>query len=149
LLISSAYGGGTRALQLSRDGDRTRVTEVWHNGRIQTHFGSIIRVGGHVYTSSGHQGPGFLTCYEAKTGNILWQTRDFAKAQLLLADGKLIVLDEDGALGLVAASPQGAQVLAKASVLQSKSWTPPTLVGTKLFLRDRATIQALDLGSSG
>ena len=147
LLISSAYGGGTRALQLARVGDRTRVTELWHNNRIQTHFGSIIRVGEHVYTSSGHQGPGFLTCYEAKTGRILWQTRDFAKAQLLLADRKLIVLDEEGTLGLVTVSPQGAQVLAKASVLRSKSWTPPTLVGTRLFLRDRATVLALDLGS--
>jgi hypothetical protein len=27
------------------------------------------------------------------------------------------------------------------------SWTPPTLVGTRLYVRDRATISALDLAA--
>jgi len=30
--------------------------------------------------------------------------------------------------------------------MTSLSWTPPTLVGTRLYLRDRRTMMALDLG---
>lgn len=61
------------------------------------------------------------------------------------ADGKLILLDEDGQLALVRLSPQGMNVMAKASVLDHIAWTPPTLVGANLYLRDRRTIVALDL----
>jgi hypothetical protein len=38
-------------------------------------------------------------------------------------------------------------VLSRAPVLQNLSWTPPTLVGTTLYVRDRRTIAALNLGS--
>jgi hypothetical protein len=64
----------------------------------------------------------------------------------LYADGKLVVLDEDGTLGLATVSPQGLKVLARANVLTHLAWTPPTLVGTALYVRDRQTISAFDLG---
>ena len=37
-------------------------------------------------------------------------------------------------------------ILAKAAVMKNLAWTVPTLVGTKLYLRDRRTIAALELG---
>jgi len=147
LVVSSAYSGGARALKLTRSGGKTTVTELWHNPRIQLHFGSAIKVGDHVYVSSGHSGPAFMSAVELKTGKIAWQTRDFAKAQLLHADGKLIVLDEDGVLGLARATPERFQVLSRAPVQKRLSWTPPTLVGTRLFIRDRVSISAFDLGA--
>ncbi|PYV14289.1 MAG: hypothetical protein DMG07_12240 [Acidobacteria bacterium] len=147
LFIASAYGGGARVLELGRSGAKTTVRELWHNPRIQLHFGSAIRVGDFVYLSSGHSGPAFMTAVEIKTGRIAWQTRDFAKAQLLYADGKLIVLDEDGVLALARATPERFQVLSRVSLQKRLSWTPPTLVGARLYVRDRATISALDLGA--
>ncbi|MCA1560560.1 MAG: hypothetical protein LC753_03690 [Acidobacteria bacterium] len=63
----------------------------------------------------------------------------------MYADEKLILLDEDGHLALVRVSPNGMNVMAKAAVLARTAWTPPTLVGTTLYLRDRRTIMALDL----
>jgi hypothetical protein len=43
-------------------------------------------------------------------------------------------------------SPQGLKVLARANVLTNLAWTPPTLVGTSLYVRDRKTMAAFDLG---
>ena len=40
------------------------------------------------------------------------------------------------------------KVLAKVRFLTPNAWTVPTLAGTKLFLRDRATIMALDVGKT-
>jgi hypothetical protein len=57
----------------------------------------------------------------------------------------LILLDEDGQLALVRLSPRGMKVIAKAAVLEHLAWTPPTLVGTNLYLRDFRMIVALDL----
>jgi hypothetical protein len=64
---------------------------------------------------------------------------------LLLAEGKLIILDEDGNLALATATPTEFKVISKVSVMKNLAWTAPTLVGTKLYLRDRHTIMALDL----
>ena len=109
-------------------------------------MGSAIRDEGFVYVSSG-QGVGILTAVELETGRIAWQARDFVKAQLLGADGRLIILDEDGNLGVGVATPQRFQALAKWPLLSSVSWTPPTLSGTRLYLRDRHVMMALDLNS--
>lgn len=96
--------------------------------------------------SSGDFGPAFLTAVNTKTGAIAWQDRGFARAQLLYADNKLIVLDEDGTLAIANVSPQGLKVLARAAILENRAWTPPTLIGKTLYVRDRKTIAAYDLG---
>jgi len=88
-----------------------------------------------------------MTCVNLRTGEIAWQERGFAKAQLLAADGKLILLDDDGTLALVEPTPSAFHVLARASILEHISWTPPTLSGATLYLRDRKSLVALDLAA--
>jgi len=146
LFLSTAYEGGARVLKLSRSGNSTTVQELWHNPRVQSHFGSVIRQDGFVFLSSG-QSVGLLTAVELQTGRVAWQVRDFVKAQLLGADGRLIVLDEDGNLGLGIATPEKFQAVAKWPILKSLAWTPPTLAGKRLYVRDRRVIMALDLST--
>ena len=148
LLVSAAYGTGSRALELRQSGGRTTVTEKWASSRMRVHIGTVIRIGDYAYGSSGDFGPSFLSAIDLKTGTIAWQDRSFARAQLLYADGRLIVLDEDGTLGLATVSPKGLKVLARADVLDHLSWTPPTLAGAALYVRDRRTMAAFDLGVS-
>src|SRR5262249_26317184 len=145
LFVSSAYHGGSRVLELHQSGGKTTVTERWHNPRLQLHFGTAIRLGDYVYFSSGHGGPVFLSCVNVRTGEIAWQERGFSKAQLLAADGKLILIDEDGTLALIDPTPKELRVLAKSSLIERISWTPPTLSGTTLYVRDRRNLMALDL----
>jgi hypothetical protein len=57
-------------------------------------------------------------------------------------------LDQDGVLALATPSAQGLTVQSRVQLLERFAWTPPTLVGTRLYLRDRKTIVALDLGRS-
>jgi outer membrane protein assembly factor BamB len=148
LFVSSAYGGGSRALELRQANGQTTVRELWHSPRVQSHFGTNIRIGDHVYLSSGQSGA-VMAAVNVKTGTVAWQQRGFAKAQLLRVgdDGTLLLLDEDGKLALVRATPERLEVMAEAPVLKKIAWTPPTLVGTRLYLRDRASIMALDLGA--
>jgi len=53
---------------------------------------------------------------------------------------------EDGILGLATASRTGMKVLARAAILTNRAWTVPTLVGTRLYIRDRKSIAAFELG---
>ena len=146
LFISSAYGHGSRVLELRQAGGKTTVAERWFNNRIRIHFSNVVRVGNLVIGTNGDFGPVSLTALDIHSGTIAWQDRSFSRAQLVSADGKLLILDEDGNLGLASASPRGLQILAKAKVLESIAWTPPTLVGTRMFVRDRKTIAAYELG---
>lgn len=148
LFVSSAYDGGGRVLKLIYEGGETEVEELWFSNQMRIHFGTAIRLGEVLYASSGDFGPAPMTAIDVWTGDILWRDRSFAKHSIVYADGKLVLLDEDGALGLVRVSPKGMEVLARAQVFDSRSWTVPTLVGTKLYLRNREEIVALDLGVS-
>ena len=47
--------------------------------------------------------------------------------------------------GLASATPAGLKVHAKVALLNQKAWTVPTLVGTKLYVRDRKVMMALEL----
>jgi outer membrane protein assembly factor BamB len=146
LFLSSAYNGGSRALKLSQNAGRTTAAELWHTNRMRVHFGSVIGIGNRVYGSSGDFGPAFINAVELETGRVVWQDRSFSRSQLLYADGKLIILDEEGMLGLATIGPQGLNVLARAELLSEKAWTAPALIGTRLYARDRKTILALELG---
>ncbi len=111
-------------------------------------FGNAIRIGDHLYGTSGDFGPAFLTALDIKTGEPAWQERGYGRSSLIYADGKTIILDEDGSLILARISPTGVKVLSKAHLFDTTSWTVPSLVGTTLYARDRAKIVALDLGGS-
>ncbi|HEU0186097.1 MAG TPA: PQQ-binding-like beta-propeller repeat protein [Blastocatellia bacterium] len=146
LFVSSAYGTGSRVIRLTRSGDQTMATQVWANNRVRIHFGNAVRVGALAYGSSGDFGPAFFTAINVKDGTVAWQDRTLARASFLYADNKFVILDEDGELAIASPEQRGLKIHAKASVMKKLAWTVPTLSGTKLYLRDRGIIMALDLG---
>jgi outer membrane protein assembly factor BamB len=145
LFLSSAYDGGSRMIRLRRADDVTRPEELWFTNQLRLHIGNAVRIGDIVIGSSGDFGPSFITALDVSTGERLWQDRSFARSRFLHADGKLVVLDEDGVLGLARASRDGLQVLARAPILSNLAWTAPTLVGTSLYARDRREIVRVEL----
>jgi len=146
LLVSSAYDSGTRAIRLTRTGAKTEAKELWFNGRIRVHVGNILVRGDIAYASSGDFGPAPVTAFKVESGEILWQQRKFAKANFIDTGGKIVALDEEGKLILATLSPSGVEVLAESQVLSKPAWTPPTVLGTHVFVRDRKAMVALDLG---
>ena len=67
---------------------------------------------------------------------------------LLRADGKLIILGEEGYLALATADENGVKVVSKFKPLEDKAWTVPTLVNTRLYLRDNQNIMAYEIGAT-
>ena len=147
LFMSSGYGGGSRVLKLSRAGDKTTAEELWANRLMRIHFTNAIRIGDVIYGSSGDFGPAPFTAINVKTGNVVWRHRSFPRASFLFADGRFIILDEDGQLILATATAEGLTVQSKVNLLNNQSWTVPSLSGTRLYLRDRKNILALELGA--
>jgi outer membrane protein assembly factor BamB len=147
LFISSEYNGGAKGIELRRNGQQTIATELWNSNRLRLHHGNAMRVGETIYFSSGGKGSqAILSAVDARSGTIRWQERSIQKATFVWADRKLITLDQGGNLMIAYPSPQGFRIAAKAPLMTRLSWTPPVLVGTRLYLRDRGMMMAVELG---
>jgi outer membrane protein assembly factor BamB len=147
LLLSSAYKAGSRAIRLKQNGDVTDTEELWFSNRVRYMFLSALRLGDYVYGTAGDLGPSFLTALNIKTGEMVWQHRGIGRASMLYADGKAILLEEDGDLVMARLTPEGVTVLGQSKLFDTMSWTAPTLIGATLYARDREKLVALDLGA--
>jgi outer membrane protein assembly factor BamB len=145
LFFSGAYQGGSRTLQLSRKEGRTQVKELWFHRQMRVHHSNVVRIGDYVYGPNGDFGGTLYMCTNIRTGEILWRERAMVRANALMVGAQPILLDEDGSLHLVDLSPRGLTVKSSAKVLNNLAWTPPSIAGTRLFLRDRKSMVALDL----
>ncbi|HSR70474.1 MAG TPA: PQQ-binding-like beta-propeller repeat protein [Acidobacteriota bacterium] len=148
LFLSSAYDGGSRMLKLGRDpvSGATSVEELWTSRRLKIHHGTAVYLQGRIYASSGDTGPAFLVAVDPETGEMAVRQRGFTKANLLVSGEHLIILDQNGELALARPAQERIEVLSQAQVLKTLSWTVPSMAGSRLYLRDRSEIVALDLG---
>ena len=142
LFVSSQGDAGGRTLKLTRSEGRTRVQELSADIKMKVFHGTALRVGDYLYAGS-HD---FVVAHNVKTGKTAWRERGFSEANMLLADDMVILLDEEGQLALATVSPEKLTILSKHKILEKPAWTVPTLVGTRLFVRGKGELIALDLG---
>jgi outer membrane protein assembly factor BamB len=140
LVVSSGYDGGARGIQVTKS-----AVELWHHKRLRVHHTNMVCADGVIYASSGDFGPAPMTAVDAKTGAVLWQNRAFTKASFVLSGDTLFVADDDGSVAMAAVSRQGLKVLGEAQLLRANAWTVPMLAGSRLFVRDRHRVIALQL----
>jgi outer membrane protein assembly factor BamB len=149
VFFSAGHGGGSRLYQLRAAADGSiHAEELWYYNKLRIMHANAVRIDDHVYGSSGDLGPAYLMAVDLNTGKLKWRARGFSKATLLLAGMKLIILDEDGNLALATATPEKLTVHAKAKVLERYAWTVPTLVDTRLYLRDDQVLKCVDLSAA-
>jgi hypothetical protein len=117
---------------------------VWTNRKIRVYHWNAVRVGDYVYASSGDR-QALLSVIDVNTGEVVERQRGFDSANIIHADGKLILLDHSGKLALARPGSGKIEILSSARILDSMCWTVPTLVGQTLYVRDRRGIVALDL----
>jgi outer membrane protein assembly factor BamB len=147
LWVSCQLDGGTRVLEIAREGDAFSATATWTSRTLkQGHWPSIV-LGDHVYGALGDSSSMF-GAVNWRTGETAWKERNFHAAQVLYADGRILLVDESGQVAMARVSPEGLRILCTAQVLESVSWTVPTLVDGILYVRDRKRIVALDLAKS-
>ena len=146
VIFFSSPQAGARGLRLVPSGDGFEIEQVWSSRRIQFYHGSTVQQGNWVYGSTGTNAPAFMMAVNIRTGDVGWKKRGFAKANCLEAEGRLLILDENGVLYLAQATPEELVVTAQAKLLDRYAWTVPTLVGQTMYLRDESRIIAVDLG---
>jgi outer membrane protein assembly factor BamB len=133
IFISSGYGTGCALLKLEKIGGTRQPGLIWENKNMRNKMNACVLYNGYIY---GVDEGGHLRCLDMKTGEKLWEQKGFGQGSLSIADGKLLVMGEDGTLVVAKTSPESYQVLTEAKVLPAKAWTVPVLANGKIFVRD-------------
>jgi hypothetical protein len=150
LIFASAFCRGGRRLDLGAKEPLLR----WENREFGNDIMSSVLLKDTVYgfaladIQSATHGTtrGSFQCLDAVSGEVLWSTPEVKQASVIAADGKLLALDDGGALSMLKATRQGYVPLAKFQALKrGPCWTQPTLSEGRLFLRNHEELVCLYL----
>jgi outer membrane protein assembly factor BamB len=142
LWSSENEGGYGTAIKLTKEDGKTIPKEHWRSRKLRVAIGTPVPVGDYVFGSSGKLFVGI----SLSTGKRTWGKRGYETVSCVHGDGKVIILDENGQMTLASVTPAEFNVLSQCQITERYSYTPPTLVGTTLYVRDRKHIMALDIG---
>ena len=141
VFYSSGYGTGAVVLELTKNGDRFAVREVWRNIRMKNRQSSSVLHDGFIYGLD----EGILACLDASSGELKWKGGRYGHGQLLLAGDQLVVITEEGDLVLVAATPERHRELARIAAIDGQTWNVPAFADGILLVRNTKEMAAFDL----
>lgn len=151
VFVTIGAGGGCELIRVEKKDGAFTATSVYSNKNFANHHGNVALVDGHIYGNS--QGTGW-TALNFATGEIAASERKIPAGSLTYADGRFYFYSEkDGTAFLLEASPSGVKEVGKfkageETMLRKPKafiWTPPTVSGGRLFLRDQELIFCYDV----
>lgn len=138
VFISTGYSAGAELLQITVDGKKASVKQVWASKELDNHHGGVILADGELYGASHQANKGKWICLDWKTGDKRYAETGVGKGSATWADGMLCTLSEKGDVGLVPATPEGHKVLSRFKLPKTSddpTWAHPVVCGGRLYLR--------------
>ncbi len=170
LWLSGPFRSGSRLLELSDQFDSTQeLSVVWDRTILSNDVVSSVLVDGHLYgfdifdVQAKTQRPsrGKFRCIEFITGEEQWEQgtgrprrgsgndddSEIGQAGIIVADGKLILLNERGELILLRATPDECDILARTTILGGElTWSPPILHRGCVYARNHSRAVCIYVG---
>lgn len=143
MFLSTGYGYGCEMVKFGLDGESIVTETLWRNNSMKNKMASSVYHDGYIYGLD----EAVLACLDAETGERMWKGGRYGHGQLILADGVLIVLTERGEAVLVRAEPGAHEEIAKAQVIEGKTWNPPAMQDGYLLVRNASEMACLKLGT--
>ena len=143
IFISCSYDTGCAMVQVTHEGDTWGTKTLWENKNLRAKFSSAILFEGFIYGLD----EGIMVCLDPATGARKWKKGRYNHGQLMLTNGTIVVLTENGRCVFVKPSPEGLQELGEFPALSDsyKTWNPPALVNGKLFVRNHHDMACYDI----
>lgn len=149
VFISASYTRGCDMLRVTKaDNGTWSVESVWDQKvkkNMRCKFSSPVLHEGYIYGLD----EGFLTCLDVETGERKWKrdrATQYGHGQMLLANGRIVLLSEYGDLVLIEPSPEGLKELARVPALPGeKTWNPLALARGRAYLRNHIEAVCLQL----
>jgi outer membrane protein assembly factor BamB len=135
VFFSTDYGTGCVLLKPTPDG---KTAEIYFNRDMRSHYTTAVLVGDYLYGFSSE----ILTAMEFKTGKVAWKDRSVGKGNCIYADQHLYCMGEDGAVGLIKATPAAYKEVSRFEIARGafNTWTPPALANGQLYLREQTNL---------
>ncbi len=147
LLLEPAADGGLtcKPKWTSKELCNDVVSSVLHEGNV---YGFDLK---QLQSSKHRASRGTFKCVDWATGKVRWATDEVGHASVIVADGKLLMLNDTGSVILARADPTAYHELARASIFDDDEicWTPPTLWQGRLFVRSPSRAVCLYVGKPG
>ncbi|MAI69715.1 MAG: alcohol dehydrogenase [Rhodopirellula sp.] len=137
IYVSTGYQVGCGLFRLA-DGE---LELLYDNRKMRNHFNNSILYDGYLYGFDGNSNFGRvvnLTCMKHDTGEVMWTESGLGCGSLMIADGKLVILSDDGRLVIAKATSQGYDEVASARILEGRCWTVPVLFEGCVYARNAA-----------
>jgi outer membrane protein assembly factor BamB len=154
IFLTAGYGAGGAMLKIAEQGGKFTVTLLSkHKPRdgLSCEQQTPVLLDGHLFGIMPKDAGSLrdqMTCWTPE-GKLVWTSgKDgrFGIGPWMVADGKFLILDDDGVMTMARATPAGYAPLARARVLPGvDSWAPPALVAGRLLIRDSHTMVCLDM----
>lgn len=144
VILPPSDGGTMRRLRVVATDDGYDTEIVWETKKFKPNFNDYVVADGQAYGFDVN----IFASFDLETGERNWKKGRYGFGQvLLLRDaGQLLVTSEtSGELILLAADPEGHEELAKAEVVEGKTWNHPLLVGRHVFVRNGVEAVCLEL----
>ncbi|EAQ80111.1 outer membrane protein assembly factor BamB family protein [Blastopirellula marina] len=135
LFVTSSYGVGAKLAKLGQH----NAPNVWANdSSLSSQYNTPIEIDGAIYGINGREdvGTASLTCIDAQSGKVHWSQENFGTAHLLLADGKLIAVANDGNVYLLQPNVKQYESLSSFSGFTDVPRAIPALSAGLLVARD-------------
>jgi outer membrane protein assembly factor BamB len=147
IFVSASYGTGAACFRF----DGAKLAEVWRaEDALAAHYATPVHHDGHLYGFDGRQETGCnLRCVELKTGKVKWSEDGFGAGTLMLANGDLLVLLENGELIRARATPEKFEVKQRSTILGADVRAQGALAGGLYFARDKGKLVCVDLREGG
>ena len=147
IFLSSGYNRGCTLLRLKG----STLDPIYDNRNMRNQFNSCVLKDGYLYGFDGNshgRRTATIRCIVHQTGEIMWRQRGYGVGSLMLAGNRIIALSDQGELLVLKANPTEFELLASASIIDGKCWTPPVLCKGLLYVRNAAgRLVCLDLRS--
>jgi outer membrane protein assembly factor BamB len=156
VLVTAGFGAGSAIFRITREGDGygVQLERAFDRTEFASEQHTPILYRDHLFTIMPKDGGSLrsqlvcMTTSGTQTCNS-GQEHRFGLGPYLVADDKLLILDDEGVLTISHASPSRFEPLAQARVLQGRdAWAPMALAGGLLLVRDSTRMVCLDLRAS-
>ncbi|MBL8851152.1 MAG: PQQ-like beta-propeller repeat protein [Planctomycetaceae bacterium] len=149
VFISASYTRGCDMLRVGKGEDgKWSVESVWTDKvkrNMRCKFSSPVLHEGYIYGLD----EGFLTCLDVETGERKWKrdrATQYGHGQMLLTNGRIVLLSEFGDLVLIEPSSEGLKELARITALPGeRTWNPLALARGRAYLRNHQEAVCLQL----
>jgi len=141
VFISSGNDIGCAMLELTSSNE---LKQLWKTETMSNKMANSILWQGYLYGFDNS----LLACVDATTGESKWSQEGLGMGSLIMADGKLIILSEQGELVIAEANPERFIDLHRKHILGGRCWTTPVFSGNRIFARNaEGNLVCLDAGS--